>query len=434
MQKQKYKRFTIIERRAVEQGLNARQSLRSIGMALNRTTSTVSREILRNAVHRKTGADGWAEFNDCANRDDCGKSRICSNPGCGRQFCCGCKFCFHVCRDYVRERCRLVEAPPYVCNGCKGRGRCTLEKVFYKAGIAQKSADEVLRSSRSGIDITEAERDRLDGIVTPLVKQGQSPYHILKNNRDALMVSAKTLYTYIAAGLFTAKSTDLRCKVKMKPRKAKKAIRIDRACMAGRTREDFLSYMKEHPDTAIVEMDTVIGKKGRGEKVLLTVHFPVAGFMLAFIRDANTAKSVTDIFARLRKTLGYETFHKAIPLLVTDRGSEFTNPAAIEQRGKNRAWTRVFYCDPYSPYQKPCIENNHRMIRMVLPKGTSFNGLTQDGVDLMMSHINSYARDALGGRRPIDVFADMYGEETVKKLGVRRIHANDIVLKPSLLN
>jgi IS30 family transposase len=434
MQEQKYMRLTIGERRSIEQGLKERLSIRLIATSLGRSTSTISREIVRNSVHRKIGGSNWEEFNDCANRDDCEQHGICSNPNCERSFCCGCPFCFRSCRDYIRERCRRVEQAPYVCNGCKSRRSCTLEKVLYKAGVAQKSADDVLRNTRAGIDMTEEERRRLDDIISPLIKKSQSPYHIIANNRDVLMISEKTLYTYIAAGLFSAKSTDLKCKVRMKPRKTKPVLRIDRSYMDGRTHEDFIRYMEEHPDTGIVEMDSVIGKKGRGEKVLLTIHFPQTAFMLAFIRDANTSRSVSEIFCHLREVLGHETFSRMFPLINTDRGSEFTNPAAIERDEKGHIWTKVYYCDPYSPYQKPWIENNHRLLRMILRKGSSFNELTQDKVNLMMSHVNSYTREVLGGKAPIDEFARIFGWDVVKKLGLRKITANDITLNPSLLN
>jgi IS30 family transposase len=425
-------RLTIMERRSIAQGLKARMSIRLIATSLGRNTSTVSREIMRNAVHRKTGGN-WEEFNDCMNRDECDKSRICDNPDCERQFCCGCPICFHVCRFYIKERCKKTEKSPYVCNGCKNLTSCTLEKVLYKAGVAQKSADEVLRNSRSGIDMTEEEQTRLDAIISPLIKQGQSPYHIVTNNKDVLMISEKTLYTYISAGMFSATSMDLRCKVKMKARKTKPMLRIDRDYMDGRTREDFLAYMDENPDTAVIEMDSVLGKKGDGEKVLLTIHFPHSEFMLAFLRDANTSRSVSEIFCCLRVALGIKSFRRMFPVMTVDRGAEFTNPTAIEQDEIGQAWTRLFYCDPYSSFQKPHIENNHRLLRMILPKGVSMNPLTQDKVNLMMSHINSYARKALADRTPIDVFAGMFGREVIKKLGLRKIDANDIILKPSLL-
>jgi len=51
----------------------------------------------------------------------------------------------------------------------------------------------------------------------------------------------------------------------------------------------------------------------------------------------------------------------------------------------------------------------------------------------MMSHINSYSREKLNDKAPLDIFAAIYGDGIVDKLGYRRIPANDIVLKPSLL-
>jgi hypothetical protein len=79
--------------------------------------------------------------------------------------------------------------------------------------------EDTLKESRSGVAISEEERKRIDGIVTPLILNGQSPYHICLNNKDALMISEKTLYKYIAANFFGAESTDLTRKVGMKPRR-----------------------------------------------------------------------------------------------------------------------------------------------------------------------------------------------------------------------
>ena len=104
--------------------------------------------------------------------------------------------------------------------------------------------------------------------------------------------------------------------------------------------------------------------------------------MLAFLRDANTSQSVIDIFNAMDKILGPELFEKLFPVILTDNGSEFSNPRAIEYRetaprGYSYHRTNVFYCDAGSPYQKGAIEVNHELIRRILPKGTSFDHLTQ---------------------------------------------------------
>ena len=78
------------------------------------------------------------------------------------------------------------------------------------------------------------------------------------------------------------------------------------------------------------------------------------------------------------KILGPELFEKLFPVILTDNGSEFSNPRAIEyretaQRGYSYHRTNVFYCDAGSPYQKSAIEVNHELIRRILPKGTRYD-------------------------------------------------------------
>jgi hypothetical protein len=68
-----------------------------------------------------------------------------------------------------------------------------------------------------------------------------------------------------------------------------------------------------------------------------------------------------------------------------------------------------------------------------LPKGRSFDELAQSDISLMMSHINSYSRKKLNDKSPFDMFGFIYGYDVLKKLGINRIPANEILLKPSLL-
>jgi IS30 family transposase len=429
MQDKKYMRLTSAERKSIEQGLKAGMSIKMIAAALGRSTSTVSREIMRNSVHRKSGGYG-ADFNDCRNRDSCLEERLCDNEDCREICCCGCKWCFRVCKKYERESCPALALPPYVCNGCRKKNKCTLEKVYYKATTAEREAEEVLRASRAGIDLCDAERRRLDAIISPLIKQGQSPYHICLTHKDELMMSPKTVYKYIRMGIFSVKSIDAYKMVKMKPRRTKRQPKIERQCRTGRTYEDFLSYLKEHQESSVVEIDTVIGAKGGSEKVLLTMQFAETHFMLAFIRDANTAKSVCEVFDRLDKTLGRELFEKLFPILLADNGAEFSNPSAIEADKDAVIRTRLFYCDPRCSFQKPHVENNHDFIRRCLPKGQSMNHMTQKSVNEMMSHINSYRRRSLSGRAPVDLFVKAYGIEVLKKLGLRIVPTKDIHLSP----
>jgi IS30 family transposase len=190
--------------------------------------------------------------------------------------------------------------------------------------------------------------------------------------------------------------------------------------------------MVANPDTAVVEMDTVEGKKGGS--VLLTMHFKSCSFMLAFLRERNTSQSVINVFRHLYVILGKDIFRRLFPVILTDNGSEFSNPAALETAEDGTRITSIFYCNPSSPYQKPTVENNHEFIRRILPKGTSFDDLTQSDIQLMMNHINSYKREKLNDKCPYESFSFFYGQEVLDLLGATPITPNEILLRPSLLN
>ena len=50
-----------------------------------------------------------------------------------------------------------------------------------------------------------------------------------------------------------------------------------------------------------------------------------------------------------------------------------------------------------------------------------------------MSHVNSYARPKMGDARPVDEFDRNFGERTRLALGIRKIDASEIMLRPELL-
>lgn len=426
--------LTFEERLSIERGLREQLSFGEIAREIGKDRTTIAKEIKRSAFDLKSGYSSYS-YNACVHRASCKEKGVCGQD-CTRPSsykCSLCNKCNDYCKYFQEEVCQGRFKPPYVCNGCSQKNNCTLKKLIYTAEKAHTQSAEHLSSSRSGVFASEEELARLNAIVTPLIKQGQSIHQIYINHVDELMCSEKTLYNYINACLLEVRNIDLPRKVRYRPRYKKPEFKVDRTCRHERTYQDFQRFMINHPDHSIVEMDSVIGSIGG--KVLLTIHFVNTSFMLAFLRDANTSQSVIDIINQLNDSLGDENFRKLFPVILTDNGSEFSNPKAIEDWGNGRRVrrTRVFYCDPSCPYQKGAIEVNHELIRRILPKGTSFDHLTQDDVNKMMNHINSYTRKKLNNRTPYDVFSFCYGKEILQKLGCQPVAANDIILKPSLL-
>lgn len=422
--------LSLSDRIIIEAGLRERRSFSAIAAELGKDPTTISKEV---RAHIKLNQAGG--YNPCMIR------KYCKHYG---DLCHPCKFtygkschscyrtkCFDVCQDFQPAQCLKLDKPPYVCNGCQQRQTCKLERHLYEAKFAQKEYEAIRSESRQGFAVTPAELERIDQIISPLIKKGQSIHQICVNNADEIMLDERTIYNYVDAGLLSVGNIDLPRKVRYKVRKKKPPVRVDKQCHLGRTYEDFLEYTAANPDVPIVEIDSVEGRKGG--KVLLTVFFRNSNLMLAFLRDRNTARSVTEVFEWLYETLGHEQYCRLFPIILTDRGSEFTDPVSIECTKLGEIRSRVFYCDPQRSDQKGGCEVTHEFIRRILPKGTSFDSLQQRDILLMMSHINSYTRKKLNNQSANRLFSFLYGETILPNLGIQDIPANDINLTPRLL-
>jgi IS30 family transposase len=425
----KNKHLTDEERMLIQNWLKARVSIKEIARNLEKSTSTISREIRKHAKD----TDKYAKYrphNRCMKRKECGKRYLCLEEADCIRKCSTCNKCNKVCPDYEEQICLRLYEPPYVCNGCKEESQCVMRKKYYFYRKAHEAYRETLVESRTGANITEDELLHIDELVSPLVRRGQSVHHISVHNQDHLTVSEKTLYRYIDGGLLSARNIDMPRVCRLKPRKSKPVQhKVDSGCRIGRSYLDYLAFV-EQTHIQAVEIDSVIGRSGG--KTLLTMMFKNCDLMLAFLRESNTSYSVIHIFENLYHLFGPVLFKSLFPVLLGDNGSEFSNPKAIEFDTDGVRRTHLFYCDPYSSFQKPNVELNHEFIRKILPKGKSFDHLSQADVTMMMSHINSYSREKLGDKSPLEVFGFIYGADTLDKLGLCRIPPNEIVLTPAL--
>lgn len=149
--------------------------------------------------------------------------------------CASCPACNQTCKDFHKELCSRLEKAPYVCNGCdKKINHCTIaHKYIYNTRFADRKYRERLHDSRAGINLTRQQLHQKDRIVSPLIEQGQSPYHILANHPE-LDMSVRTMYTYLDNGVFSARNIDLKRKVRFKPRKYHKTQITDRSVFTNR--------------------------------------------------------------------------------------------------------------------------------------------------------------------------------------------------------
>lgn len=427
------KHMTLDDRITIEKGLEQHQSLRSIALALGKDPTTISKEIKKHrTLHEHNHFN--EPRNKCTFFKDCKKKNICQtySPVC-KKMCRLCIHCSSHCPDFIPRsyHCSKLDKAPFVCNGCAKKTSCRMDKAFYKAATSHRQYKTVLVESRTGINISPEELILLDELVSPLILQGQSPYMILLNHPE-IQMSEKTIYNYIESGALSVKNIDLPKKVKYKVRTSHSPEPLDKAIYEGRTYKDYQAFLKEFPDTRITEMDTVLGCQG-SRKVLLTFHFDCCSFMMAYLLESKEARHVKAVFDSIEQTIGTFSFSTALSLILTDRGSEFQDPDALECGQENLIRTSIFYCDPMCSWQKPHCEKNHEYIRKICPKGTSFDDYSQKDISLMMSHINSSPRQSLGGLSPMALAKLMLPKELLDCFGLVEIPADAIVLTPALL-
>ena len=425
--------LTFEERVQIMSGLNSNKSLLEIANLLNRCVSTIRREVKRHTTISTDVSVGQRK-NRCLFHKTCKRTNVCQKATCKNRLCHLCKDCNKFCPDFLLRTCKNLENPAFVCNGCEKINKCPLDKRVYDAQQAESTRRLVLKESREGASLTHEELKTLKNILLPRLQQGQSLHSIMVTSPGLFNVNEKTLYRYRDLGLLDIGRHYFPRMCMLRPRKKPVEHKVDKACRKERTFKDFQERMATISDTPLVEMDSVIGIKGG--KCLLTLMFIDSGFMLAFLRDANNSASVENAFKKINlilEEINEHSFGEVFPVLLTDNGSEFSDPTAIENLGSETHPCKVYYCDPYNSNQKSQIERNHEFIRKILPKGTSFNTLTQEDVNLMMSHINSYVRPSYGDVSPIALFRETFGQKILDALEIKEIPAYEINLTPDLL-
>ena len=421
MSGRQFKHLILKERLMIERGLEHGDTRKGIAERLGKDKSSISKEI---SLHMK--------IVPVSRMHECAESLWCR----GRKSHDRCDSC----QSFKKYVCARRDRSPGVCNGCANLKFCKREKHLYSAEKAQKEYESSLVQKRRGVNLTEEEFGAQKAIIVPLLRQGQSPYVISCNPK--VTVSEKTIYNWIHAGYFSPDFLDIDL-----PRKAgrriskKKALvyrkRKDRKYLIGRKYEDYLAYMAANPEASVMYMDTVYNNGSTGPFVQ-TMRFKDIGFFMAMYHTKKTSQDMLDGLLRLEEVLGRDLFERYAAVILTDRGSEFVQAAEIELRPDGSRRCHVFYCDPMASGQKGALEQIHTVLRFFLPKKKDLYKLgldSQEALNLVVSHMDSYVYKALKGKSPIQM-AMFYWPDLMPKLeafGIRNIPLDDVTLNPSIL-
>lgn len=149
------------------------------------------------------------------------------------------------------------------------------------------------------------------------------------------------------------------------------------------------------------EMDTIVGKDGKGAIVTLTER-STNMVLMERLPQGKHPEPLAKVVIRL-----LSPYRHTIRSITTDNGSEFCAHKAISKalapKGAKNP-NLVYFADSYASWQKGAIENANKLIRQYIPKGTDFSSLSDRFIHQIQLKINRRPRKKLNFESPKNVF------------------------------
>lgn len=292
-------------------------------------------------------------------------------------------------------------------------------EMRYSADLAQRKYEENLKvrgtQLKIGNDIKLA-----NYIEDKIINEDYSPAAVLgeikaqgKEGEFKTTICVTTLYSYIDKGIFLRLTNKNLPVKKNKKRKYNKVNKQQTRAAAGTSIEKRPDEVEERKEFGHWEMDSVIGKRGKSKNSLLVLTERKTRAEIIFKLPEHTAAEVVSAVDRLERKWG-ELFKQVFKTITVDNGSEFAYCEELERsilnEGEQR--TKLYYCHPYSSWERGTNEVTNKLVRRKIPKGENFDSKTDEEIQNIENWINNYPRRIHEYRTAGELFT-----EEVRKIG-----------------
>lgn len=277
-----------------------------------------------------------------------------------------------------------------------------VEHYVYKADYAQMMSERNM--SNRGRNLKIGNDHRLAAYIEDMIgNKKYSPAALLQYAENKGLhfntsICKGTIYNYIDMGLFLNIScSDLPYKKRQRKKKETES-KVSLNNRSGRSIEKRDPAIAERKTYGHWEMDTVVGGQGKGKSCLLVLSERMTREEIVVKMKDKKASSVVHALNMLEKRFGSRKFKEKFKTITCDNGVEFLNGKGIEKSRYTKGnRTILFYCHPYSSWERGTNENINRMIRRFFPKGINFDEVTKKQIEFVQDWINNYPRKILGG-------------------------------------
>ena len=259
----------------------------------------------------------------------------------------------------------------------------TYQAYFWDAG--QRTYEENRRNSRPPLKIMKAyefvcyaEKQILENKLSPDAICGEAKL----TGKFSKTVCTKTLYNYIDLCLLKIKNIDLLLKVKRNNHKGKKA---QNKRIFGTSIEERPDEINERATFGHWEIDTIVGKRD-SSSVILSLDERLTRKRHLVKISSRSSEAVRIGLEKIAETYG-ENFENIFKSVTSDNGSEFVDLGKYLPKS-----TKVYYAHPYSSYERGTNEKQNSLVRRFLPKGKSFDNVTDEQIGYIENWINNLPR------------------------------------------
>ena len=259
----------------------------------------------------------------------------------------------------------------------------TYQTYFWDAG--QRTYEENRRNSRPPLKIMKAyefvcyaEKQILENKLSPDAICGEAKL----TGKFSKTVCTKTLYNYIDLCLLKVKNIDLLLKVKRNNHKGKKA---QNKRIFGTSIEERPDEINERATFGHWEIDTIVGKRD-SSPVILSLDERLTRKRHLVKISSRSSEAVRIGLEKIAETYG-ENFENIFKSVTSDNGSEFVDLGKYLPKS-----TKVYYAHPYSSYERGTNEKQNSLVRRFLPKGKSFDNVTDEQIGYIENWINNLPR------------------------------------------
>ena len=289
------------------------------------------------------------------------------------------------------------------------RGKTTLrnsdytERTVYLADVAQRKYEENRTYKGANLKISN-DLAFVKHVEHMIGEEKYSPYAVLEDIKNKGLqfktsICETTLYSYIHKGIFlNITSSNLPQYKPEKNQEYKRTVSLNNK--KGRNIEERPKEISRRSTIGHWEMDTVVSGKNKGTACLLVLTERKTREEEIYKIPNKQCDSVIQILNRIERQIGAKTFRNKYKTITCDNGVEFLNFDGMEKsyRNKKLKRTTIYYCHPYSSSERGSNENQNKLIRRFIPKGSDISQFTDEYIAYIENWINNYPRKLFNGK------------------------------------